>query len=533
MAWRGFRLPVALVAIGFGAAVEWLLYDASLGLAATVADFAVGCVLLVCGTIAWERRRESRVGPLMGVAGAAWFLGNVATPLLYLHHGPLVHLELSYPTGRLRSRLVQAVVAAAWLDVAIEPLGRSDPLTLALSGSVALAAVYLFTGTTGPARKAGGPALTAALAFAAALALGAIQRIIGWAADRPVLWAYDLAIAAVAIVLLADLLRGRWAEAVVTGLVVDLGAVADAGLLRAKLARRLGDPSLVVGYRVAGSEGFVDDSGLPVELPAPGLGRTVTPLRDRGEEVAVLVHDEALLADGRLVESVAAAARIAVANVALQAEARAKAVELEASRRRIVETADAQRRRIRDELQLGTGSRLDRVASLLAEARGTVAASDASALASLQGELAELRRELTELAQGMLPGALTDGGLLSALSDLAEQSALPVEIRGAVGRLPEPIEAALFFVCSEALANAAKHAGASRVIAEIRAENGRVVATVHDDGRGGADPISGSGLRGLADRVEALGGRLSVTSPVGGGTRVVAEIPAGDASEGG
>src|SRR5206468_3486999 len=184
----------------------------------------------------------------------------------------------------------------------------------------------------------------AALAFAAVLALGA------WNAKELVLWAYDCTVAAIAIFLLADLLRGRWAEAAAVGLVVDLGAGAEAGTLQRKLARALGDPSLVVGYRVAGTDGFVDDAGNPLDVPAPGSGRTVTALLDDGEEIGLLVHDEALLTDRTLVESVAAAARIAVANARLQTEAHAQATALEASRRRIVEAADAQRRELRAEL---------------------------------------------------------------------------------------------------------------------------------------------------------------------------------------
>src|SRR5207249_82625 len=148
--------------------------------------------------------------------------------------------------------------------------------------------------------------------------------------------------------------------------VVDLGRPAEGGTLRAKLARALADPSLVVGYRVGETGGFVDDAGGPVELPQPGSGRRITPLVDRGEQVAVLVHDESVSADRGLVEAVAAAARIAVTNVVLQADARARAAELDASRRRLVAAADAQRGRIQRELRLGAGKRLETVASLLA-----------------------------------------------------------------------------------------------------------------------------------------------------------------------
>jgi signal transduction histidine kinase len=425
----------------------------------------------------------------------------------------------------VRSRLAGAVIAAAYVYALVEPLARIDALTIALSAVVALAAGRVYLDTSGPARKAGGPALAAALAFAFVLALGAVERQVGWNADRAVLWTYDIVIACVVVGLTIDLLRGRWADAVVTGLVVDLGAEGEVGTLRAKLARALGDPSLVVAYRLPETGAFVDDAGRAVELPPEGSGRAVTAIDDRGERVAVLVHDEALVADRALVESVAAAARIAVANARLQAEVQARAAELEASRRRIVEAADAQRRRLEQDLREGAERRLENVAALLTDARRTSTPDDGEAIGALETELDEARRELREFAHGVHPAALTDGGLVPALELLAERSALRLELRGAVGRLPAPVEAALFFVCSEAFANVVKHAETSAVSVELRADRDRVVVAVADDGIGGAVPGRGSGLRGLADRVEALGGSLRVESPAGDGTRVVAEIP--------
>jgi signal transduction histidine kinase len=444
---------------------------------------------------------------------------------VFLHRGPLVQLHLSYPSGRLRSALVLAVVGAAYADAAILPLARNDVLTLVLAVAVALTAVHVFAASSGPARKAGKPALLAALAFAGVLALGAVERLADWHADRVVLWTYDVVIATAAIVLLVDLLRGRWAEAVVTGLVVDLGSAAESGTLAEKLARALGDPTLVVGYRVKQTDGYVDDTGRPLQLPAPGGARTATPLVDHGEEIAVLVHDVAVSADPQLLDSVAAAARIAVANAALQAEAHAKEGELASSRRRIVEAGDAQRRRIERDLRLGAGDQLDAVAASLAAARARLAGEDAAVVAGLEDELADARLELDEFARGVMPAALIDGGLTPALAQLAPRSAVAVELKGAVGRLPESVEAALFFVCAEAIANVGKHAAASRVSINLRSDADSVGVTVADDGKGGADPALGSGLRGLSDRIEALGGRLLVTSPTGGGTQVVAEIP--------
>ena len=520
------RSTAALVVAGAagGLALELVFYTVQLGPALTAVDFLVGFAFVAGGAVARERRPESRVGVLALLTGAAWFAGNVGTPLLYLHRGPLVHLCLSYPTGRLRSRLTRGVVVFAYVDGAVEPLARSASLTFVLSFAIAVAALRSFVATSGTEHKAAEPALGAALAVAAALSLGAAGRLADWNADA-VLLAYDVIVASVALVLVVDLLRHRWADAVVTGLVVDLGT--EGGTLRTKLANALGDPSLVIGFRLPDRAGFVDEAGRPVGLPRAGSGRRVTPLVDRGDEVAVLVHDEALLTDPQLVDSVAAAARIAVANVGLQAAARARAAELEASRRRIVEAGDAQHRRLERELRLGAEDRLARVASILGDVRASVPPEETQAIAELEAELARARHELEEFAGGIHPSALTAGGVDVAIAQLAERSPIPVRTSGTVGRLPEPVEAALFFVCSEALTNAAKHSGASLVTIGVEADDRHVAVTIGDDGAGGAVVRRGSGLAGLADRVEALGGRLTVSSPPGRGTVLRAEIPCG------
>ena len=138
--------------IALGLAAEWAAYDSD-KVPLAVADFAVGALLIACGAVAWERRPASRVGALMSLAGFTWFLGTLFAPALFLHRGPLVHLHLSYPTGRLPTRLARGVVAVAYVDAAIEPLAKNDALTLALSGAVALAAFQVFRGTSGPRAK--------------------------------------------------------------------------------------------------------------------------------------------------------------------------------------------------------------------------------------------------------------------------------------------------------------------------------------------------------------------------------------------
>ena len=520
---RRAGLATLPLGIGFGLATEWAAFDrGQLGVA--LVDLAVGCMLFSCGAIAWDRRSESRAGPLMSFAGFTWFLGTVFEPALFLHRGPLVHLHLSYPTGRLPTRLSRGVVAVAYVDAAIEPVAQNDAVTLALSAAVALTAVQVFTGTSGPARKAGRPALAAALAFAGVLAATAIGRAVGWD-DTAMLLLYDGVIASVVLLLTVDLLRERWADAVVTGLVLDLGAERGDGTLRSTLAGALGDPSLVVGYPLPETGALVDDRGEPVDLPLRGSGRSVTPIDDGDERLAVLVHDDVLLADRPLVESVTAAARLAVANARLQAEALSHAVELQASRRRIVEAADAQRRRVEEELRLGAARRLATVAVLLAEARAGVAADEGDSIATLAAELGDARRELQEFAHGVQPAALTEHGLMPALTALAQRSVLPVDVQGEIGRLPDAVEAALYFVCSEALTNAAKHARATRVTIEVSGKPRQVAVVVTDDGIGGASLSGGTGLRGLADRVEALGGRLDVDGEPGSRTRVAAVLP--------
>ena len=154
----------------------------------------------------------------------------------------------------------------------VEPIARNDVLTLVLAALVAAAALDGYLRASGTARRAGTPALAAALTFAGVLAFGAVQRLAGWGLDRESLWAYDIVIASLAVVLLVDLLRGRWAEAVVADLVVDLGKQADTRTLRDELGRALGDRSLVLGYWLPEEGHYVDDAGRPVEPPGPGAG---------------------------------------------------------------------------------------------------------------------------------------------------------------------------------------------------------------------------------------------------------------------
>jgi signal transduction histidine kinase len=209
-------------------------------------------------------------------------------------------------------------------------------------------------------------------------------------------------------------------------------------------------------------------------------------------------------------------------------ERKAAEAELQASRARIVQAGDEARRRLERNLHDGAQQRLVAVSIAIRLANAKVEADPKAAselLTSASDELGLALEELRELARGIHPAILTDRGLGAALEALAGRSPVPVELDPPAERLPGPVEAAAYYVVSEALANVAKYAQASQVRISVAQRNGAAVVEVVDDGVGGADPASGSGLRGLADRVEALGGRLRVESPVAEGTRVEAEIP--------
>ena len=204
--------------------------------------------------------------------------------------------------------------------------------------------------------------------------------------------------------------------------------------------------------------------------------------------------------------------------------------EIRASRARLVEAGDAERRRLERNLHDGAQQRLVAHSLALRLARSRLRSDPDSAEQLLDGSLEELTRaleELRELARGIHPAILTDRGLDAALQAVAARSPVPVELTPLGERLPPPVEAAAYYVVSEALANVVKYAQATQVAVSVTRSNGEAVVEVRDDGRGGADPGRGSGLRGLADRVEALNGRLGVESTPGAGTVVRAEIPLG------
>ena len=286
---------------------------------------------------------------------------------------------------------------------------------------------------------------------------------------------------------------------------------------------------LDLAYWIPGQRRYVDSDGLPVELAAGDAGRVSTIVERDGEPVAALIHDAALRENRELIDSVCAAAALTLENERLRAELLAKLAELQASRARLVEATESERQRIERDLHDGTQQRLVSIAMTLGLAESKLAADRAAVgpvLREARDALALALEELRELSQGIRPAILVERGLAAALDDLSRRAALPVRLEAALGgRLTEQVEAAAYFVASEALTNAAKHSYANEVRLAVSWDRSTLVLEVADDGIGGAGWGGGSGLRGLADRVEALGGRLTVSSPPGRGTTVRAEIP--------
>jgi signal transduction histidine kinase len=510
---------IAAEAIGFG-------FDDP---AKWVPDLVAGWALAGAGLVAGARREQSLVGPLLIASGLLWFLGNVSSALVYAYRGPLVQVTLAYPSGRPLSRAQALTVAAGYGAAVVQPVWQSEVVTIVLSAALVAVALAERNAARGRARRERAYALRATGALATLLAATAVVRIAESTptANHLTLIAFDAGLSLLAVVLARDLLREPWAHPAAGDLVVEL-ADTRSGVLREQLARALGDPTLELAFPVGGNGAYVDAAGRPVALPAPESARRTTAIQHGGEPIALLIHDEALLDDPALAAALSDAAQLAGANARLQAEVRTQIAELQASRRRMLAAADAERARLEQRLEQTAERRLTTLLPDIGASRDAAAAEPerAARLERVSDQLEQSLADLRQLAAGLHPRELAEGGLGPALRALAARSPLPIELDLALpGRIPGECERAAYFVCSEGLANVVKYASASRARISVSAAGPWVRVEVWDDGSGGADPARGSGLRGLADRVEALGGALSVDSPRHEGTQLVAELP--------
>jgi signal transduction histidine kinase len=552
-------------------------------------DLAIGVSWAVVGWIACLLRPERRIGQLMlgfavllavtgpaglGLQNHGWLSSAVVTVgyALARFQTPLAgHVLLAFPSGRLSERSHRRLIAVVYCYAAIESIGLlltlprqagkcngtcaenlanlvTDPSIYAtvtsilaigwlpLAGWFAFFIVRRYRRAGPRQRHVLAPPFTATaavvVAFFCVVGYSAIHGInIFGAGPSPVgAWIRVVHIALLAVpgCFLLGLLRERLAYSGVSDMLRDLDTQANLAQLDVTnaLARALGDPTLQVVFPTG--EKLVDINGRPV-TPPDDRTRSTTPVGEASQPLAVLIHDPTLDDEPELLVAAGSAARLALDNARLHAEVIAQLAEVRASRSRIIATVDEARRRLERDLHDGAQQRLLAIGLALQLLRTRLLDNNAAAelLTEAENELTSALQELRELAAGIHPAILTDQGLRPALLALANRCPVPLTVLGKdPGRLPAPVESTAYFCTAEGVTNAVKHAHADLITITMRRTAGILTLTVFDNGVGGADP-TGSGLRGLADRVAALDGRLIIDSPHGCGTRLCIELPCG------
>ncbi len=540
-------------------------------------DVLPGSSFVVAGLVAWSLRPRNRVGPLMIGVGVGLLTRNaqlqdgvrrISYPAEVVLHfvSPLwavafLQLLLAFPGGALVSRLDRIIVRTFYVVVPLAAV-----LAVVLGG-------YSVLGPIGqPVFEMQGPA---APVYLACLAIGSVLVIRRWflggrarrRSMSPLFWpmvpitifflvsaadslgsristfplaglqtylvalrtAFPLLLVALPAGFLVGVLRSGLDMSSVGELVVKLSGGMAPDRLQPALAQALHDPSLEVVYWLPAQEWFADLEGKRIELPTHDSERAVSVLGE--PPIAALVYDASLVHESQLVDAAGAALRMALENARLQVQLRAQLEDVRQSRARLVDAADSERQRVERDLHDGAQQQL---VTLLLSMQMTKAAavrhSDPDTAAMVDANIAALKQaidELRELARGIHPTILTQAGLVPAIGSLTEHCPISVAVIEELGdfRLAPALEAALYFVVSESITNAVKHSKASRVSVSLGREDGLAILEVSDDGVGGAELSLGSGLRGLTDRVAAVGGRLTVKSDHSGGTTIHAEVP--------
>lgn len=567
----------ALLLLGVGgvviAAVEIALFWPLEGPVWLYSLFSLtGLVYLAAGLAAWWRRPSNHIGAIIVLSGGVWLaaaLVNTDVTVLVavgliLATVPLavaVWLLHAFPSGRLRSNVSIATVVAAFVvtlglrapQYLFPPASSGDVLSIADRPDLVTLGLYL-------QRIAGGAVMlvTAVVLFARLRQSAPQQRRVlaplyaygivavlvvplGPLFIEPVFNLSSLVVTVGQLVLLAGvpvsfvlaMLRGGFAR---TGEVAELGAwlggtASDRMPLVNALRRTLGDETLVVVYWAPERRRFVDALGQSISLPVPGdTGRGIVEITLGDRLIGALVYDRAMNEDPELVQSAGRVAAIAIDNERLTAELIANQAALRLSRARIVEAGDRERRRIAQNLHDGIQVELVLLAIGAQELRHAGSAADLDVAATqLRNGIDDAANHLRELVHAVMPAGLIERGLTAAVEDLVDRMPLPTNL--VVVDVEEPLSPTVgstaYFVVAEALANAVKHAGATMLSVRLERTESQLLIEVADDGVGGAASGAGTGLRGLLDRVDVLGGQLAIDSPLGHGTHLVAELPCG------
>jgi len=521
--WRDASGLVASTALLAGAVAFGLITeDVAFGLSNPrrwVPDLLVGVVVTGAGLFAFRLQRGT--GTLLIAAGLVWWLGNLIPVVLYLHRGLFLHAISTYPGWRTRTPVGSGLLALGYLFAFWLPWASTD-LGTALFGfavsAVGLARLQLGEGRSRRSRQV---ALRAAVALLVASIGSVLIRTAVDSSDaiEPSLILYQAGLVAAAVILALGLRAPSSGS--IADLVVEIGEPGTS-TVRDALSRLLDDPLLQVGIRQPDGR-YLDTHGLPIDIPDEMGPRSATWVGQGSPDDAVIVHDRALRADSELLEAVTSVTRLLSANAQLTAQARQQLAELAAARRRLLTSEDEERRRLSKSLHHRTEPNLlvveDRLVSIVASNDGDSPARTAAQSALEQLRLA--RRDLDTITRGLHPWE-SSSDLETALVAMAKQAPVPVAVN--VAAVPERQEVAsvIYYVCSETVANTVKHASADHIEIELIEQGGALTLTVTDDGRGGADPSKGTGLKGLADRVAGLGGVLVIQSPEGAGTRLTA-----------
>ncbi len=514
------RSAVILAALAGTAAEVWAVNSGWSWVSAALDLLAGWSLLAVAG---WGRHLSSGCRALFGLAGITWFAatpevvtgtaGHVAAQLGGVWLAPFTTALLASP-GRWPSRWHQRAAAViSWVRAipALAPLAWLTALTGGLVAVGGLSDVRRYAVRV--------PRAAAILVGVLLVVSGVLQAVASRGSAIEPLLAASVAASGIAVLALRP--ASAATDAGLTGLVVELGRTSDASSLERRLAHAVGDPKLRLLYQLAPGLPFVTAAGLPAVATPPD--RAVTVLGESGTVVAAVEHDRAALDDPQLREAVLAVGRLAVRRLQRAAEAAQLSIELADSRRRLIQAETAVLEQFARDVADGPGRSLadclDALDAALAAAPESLREDVAAARAAGRAAWDELSRVAAGQSNWTPPGA----GLADALLDLASVAGAEPDLRIECD-IDDAIAAAAWFVASEGLANALKHAGPARIWLSAATEAGWLRVQVTDDGVGGADP-HGNGLGGLARRLAGYGACLEVLGGERGGTKLVAALP--------
>jgi signal transduction histidine kinase len=573
---------VVAAALGLGGHLLSLVPDADVdrlnagGRAIPVMVLVLGWMFVAIGVYAWLRRPENGTGRLLAAFGLVALCSQLTVSddeWVYLFAAVtdafvlpvFLHVAVAFPSGRLETRASRITVGLGYAASSLAFIGillggwdpiygcdgcpsnpieivRSEP-AVTIGGTVAgltgfgvvIATVVLIVRRWRRAspfqrRALGPPAAAGIVVLVGVVAWSLVQ---GSGYDELEKWVQIVFVGTFGLLpigFLAGLLRVSFFRTSTLGTLIDrLAQQPGAGGLEEALGGALGDPDLAVAFWLPERGVYVDAEGHEIALPEDDGDRVATEIVHRGRRIGALIHDAKLLAERDLVQTVTGTAALALENGRLEAELRARLEALQASRARIVEAGDSERRRLGRDLHDGAQQRLVSILlrlQLLHEGWGKRPDADRELVEQALADARAAVEELRELAAGIHPAVLSQRGLDAALESLAMRATVPVEVEAGLDeRFPAAVESAAYFTVAEGLTNVAKYANATHATVSASRDDGELVVAVRDDGVGGATLGGGSGLRGLEDRVGAVGGTLEVHSPEGEGTVLRARIP--------